>query len=68
MPTWLVKDGNNMDFDPKDPRFNHCLKKDIEHYKKYLKEKKDLTMIRHYEIIYLLSERNPFRRKLWDSY
>ena len=51
-----------MDFDPKDPRFNHCLKKEIEHYKKYLKEKekKDLTMIRHYEIIYLLSERNPF--------
>jgi hypothetical protein len=36
-------DGNNMDFDPKDPRFNHCLKKDIEHYKKYLKEKEKKT-------------------------
>ena len=32
-----------MDFDPKDPRFNHCLKKEIEHYKKYLKEKEKKT-------------------------
>ena len=58
-----------MDFDPKDPRFNHCLKKEIEHYKKYLKEKekKDLTMIRHYEIIYLLSERNPFGDRYVES-
>jgi hypothetical protein len=31
-----------MDFDPNDKRFNHCLKKEIEHYKKYLKEKKRL--------------------------
>jgi len=29
--------------DRKDPRFNHCLKKEIEHYKKYLKEKEKKT-------------------------
>ena len=48
-----VMDGDNMDFDPKDPRFNHCLKKEIEHYKKYLKEKekKDLTVTCQYEIL-----------------
>jgi hypothetical protein len=28
-------------WDAKDPKFNHCLKKDIEHYKKYLKEKEN---------------------------
>ena len=35
--------GDSMDFNPNDKRFNHCLKKEIEHYKKYLKKNEKKT-------------------------
>ena len=33
-----------MFFDPKDPRYNHCTVKEIEHLKEIIKEKIDLSL------------------------
>lgn len=35
-----------MFFDPKDPRYNHCTVKEIEHLKRIMKEKIDLSLNR----------------------
>ena len=35
-----------MFFDPKDPRYNHCTVKEIEHLKEIMKEKIDLSLNR----------------------
>ena len=35
-----------MFFDPKDPRYNHCTVKEIEHLKEIMKEKIDLILKR----------------------
>ena len=35
-----------MIFDPKDPRYNHCTVKEIEHLKRIMKEKIDLSLNR----------------------
>ena len=38
-----------MFFDPKDPRYNHCTVKEIEHLKRIMKEKIDLSLNRSLE-------------------
>ena len=38
-----------MFFDPKDPRYNHCTVKEIEHLKEIMKEKIDLSLNRSLE-------------------
>ena len=35
-----------MFFDPKDPRYNHCTVKEIEHLKRIIREKIDLSLNR----------------------
>jgi hypothetical protein len=35
-----------MIFDPKDPRYNHCTVKEIEHLKRIMREKIDLSLNR----------------------
>ena len=38
-----------MFFDPKDPRYNHCTVKEIEHLKRIIREKIDLSLNRSLE-------------------